>query len=82
MPDLHRLVHNYVQKWESRGYANGIPDEVPDLLMRYGLAPSYKEICVSILQHTPYRLAASAPNSNWYGALKGIEIDGRKDSVT
>ena len=44
-------IGRYVATWRSRGYADGIPDEVPDVLMRELLAPSFKAIALAILKN-------------------------------
>ena len=42
-------VAAYEQTWRSRCYIDDLPDEVPNELMRAGLAPSWKAVAVSIL---------------------------------
>lgn len=73
---LKRRIEDHIRTWEARGYSGGIPDEVPEGLSRDCLAPSYKAICLAILNndvalkslgHTPRR-------SRWYDALKQIEL--------
>jgi predicted phosphoadenosine phosphosulfate sulfurtransferase len=61
------------------GYAEDIPDEVPNELMRLGLAPSYRAIALAILQNDLrfYSLGFSPTASPWYSALKRIEIAAR-----
>jgi predicted phosphoadenosine phosphosulfate sulfurtransferase len=61
------------------GYPDDIPDEVPNELMRLGLAPSYRAIAVAILQNDLnfYSLGFASPTSPWYSALKRIEIAAR-----
>jgi predicted phosphoadenosine phosphosulfate sulfurtransferase len=73
-------VQKYVKDWKRRGYPNGIPDEVPQELMKLGLAPSYKAICLALLNNdiNLYTLGFSRPKSEWYGKLKRIEIDARQ----
>lgn len=74
------MVDSYVNSWKSRGYSDDIPDEVPDDLMRLGLAPSYKAIALSILRNDVglRSLGFSCPKSEWYSAYKRIEIEGRR----
>ena len=72
----------YIETWKGRGYADDIPDEVPDELMRERLAPSYKAICFALLNndHALEALGFVAPVSSWYSTLKKIEIEGRRTS--
>lgn len=76
---LRERVHQYVAAWESRGYAQGLPDEVPAELERLGLAPSYKAIAVAILRndHALLSLGGVPRVSGWYGAIKQVEIAAR-----
>ena len=69
-------------EWKRRGYPNDIPDEVPLRLMQLSLAPSYKAICIAILKndHAMKSLGFTPPDSQYYTALKRIEIQGRNDS--
>lgn len=77
--DSSRRVAEYIESWRSRGYPQGIPDEVPAGLMRLCLAPSYKAVAICLLQNDLYLhgLGYSTPKSAWYGALKRIEISTR-----
>jgi predicted phosphoadenosine phosphosulfate sulfurtransferase len=71
-----KRIDQYIRTWNSCGYPDDIPDEVPDALMRLGLAPSYKAIAIAILQNDlQFRsLGFQAQQSMWYMALKQIEI--------
>ena len=44
-------VQHYLTIWKARDYSGGIPDEVPDALMRDNLAPSWKAVALSILNN-------------------------------
>lgn len=72
-------MRQYVRTWKKRGYPDGIPDEVPDPLMKLGLAPSWKAIAVAILKNDMLlsSLGFGRPESKWYGAIKKIEIRNR-----
>jgi predicted phosphoadenosine phosphosulfate sulfurtransferase len=72
-------VRQYIESWLVRGYERGIPDEVPMPLMRLGLAPSHRAIAEALLRNDMALLSLgfSPPRSEWYGALKRIEINAR-----
>lgn len=80
---MRSKIAEYITRWESQGYEDGIPDEVPDELMRLHLAPSYKAICFAILKNdvTLKLLGFSGTYSPWYGELKRVEIEGRRGKV-
>ena len=44
-------VRRYLQTWAKRDYPNGIPDEVPEVLAKENLAPSWKAIACAILKN-------------------------------
>ena len=44
-------VEEYISKWQSRCYKNGIPDELPRKLQDSGRAPSYRAIAEAILKN-------------------------------
>lgn len=75
----HELVQKYINQWMKCGYPDGIPDEVPDALMKKGLAPSYKAIVIALLKNDMHlsELGFARPVSEWYGALKKEEISER-----
>jgi len=74
-------IGTYITQWSRQGYADGIPDEVPDILMRLRLAPSYKAIALAILQNdvTLSSLGFSGTPTPWYGELKRVELEERGD---
>lgn len=76
---MHHKICRYVDMWLERGYAEGIPDEVPHELMVLQLAPSYKAICMAILRndHPLKSLGFSPDESPWYSELKRVEIAAR-----
>lgn len=51
--------------WEGRCYADGIPDVVPDGVMKSSRVPSYKAIAIAILKndHNMYSLGFSERSS-------------------
>lgn len=75
-----KKISQYIAQWKRRGYVDDIPDEVPMPLMRLNLAPSYKAIAFAILRNdvTFKSLGFEGVPSEWYGALKGVEIRARQ----
>lgn len=63
--------------WEDRCYGDGIPDEVPDGIMRSMRAPSYKAIAECILKNDLhlYGLGFQPHVSHWYHVIKSTEDD-------
>lgn len=70
---------NYIKKWKKRGYPKDIPDEVPEILNRLNLAPSYKAISLAILNNdvSLKSLGEQEKKSKIYSVLKKIEIENR-----
>ena len=48
---ITQRVEDYIKKWEGRCYSDGIPDIVPDGVMKSMRAPSYKAIAIAILKN-------------------------------
>lgn len=73
-------IAEYIATWKKRGYPKDIPDEVPEVLLQQGLAPSYKAIALTILRNDLQctSLGFAPAKSEWYGILKRIEIDARE----
>jgi len=69
---LTEKIKGYTQTWENRCYKDGIPDEVPNKIMKVNRAPSYKAIALAILKndHHLISLGFSGPDSDWYRVLK------------
>jgi len=69
-------ILQYITEWESRCYSEGIPDEVPDILMQKGLAPSWKAVCITILNNDNKMkfLNMTPEKSEWYDYFKKIEL--------
>lgn len=66
----------WLKSWKTRGYPNGIPDEVPDGLMQMRLAPSWKAVALALLKNDLHltSLGFSVPTSKWYNAIKRVEL--------
>ena len=77
---MKEKILDYIQIWENRCYFNGIPDEVPKELEKMNKVPSYKKICIAILNNDyPLKTLGYSPKkSKYYDAYKKIEIEGRK----
>lgn len=77
--DYSSRITEYIDTWKERGYPEDIPDEVPDVLMQLGLAPSYKAIALTILDNDLQciGLGYAPKKSKWYGILKRIELEQR-----
>jgi hypothetical protein len=75
-----KRIDQYIEQWKQMGYSDDIPDEVPDVLMQLGLAPSYKQIAICILKNDMQMLGLGFQpvHSKWYDTLKRIEIAGRE----
>jgi predicted phosphoadenosine phosphosulfate sulfurtransferase len=77
---MKNKILKYVEKWEGRGYADGIPDEADPKLEGLGRVPSYRLICKAILKNDVAltSLGYTRPNCDSYGVLKRIELAARK----
>ncbi len=75
-------INAYVETWKGRGYPMDIPDEVPVMIARERLAPSYKAICLALLRNDNQLLSLgfTGPVSPWYGVLKREEIEARPNA--
>lgn len=76
---MKKKILNYIKVWESRCYKTGLPDEVPNVLMKLKLAPSYKAIVLAILSndHSLKSLGVPCKKSEWYSYFKKIELEER-----
>lgn len=72
-------VRAYERFWMERGYPDGIPDTSPVELEGLGLAPSWRVVACALLKNDVQLLGLGfvARKSDWYGALKRIELRGR-----
>jgi predicted phosphoadenosine phosphosulfate sulfurtransferase len=75
-------VRAYETEWSKRGYFDGIPDEAPEVLERLGLVPSYRTIAFALLKNDMNLVSVgfSTKKSDWYSAIKRVEIDARPGS--
>jgi len=73
-------IEEYIAEWEKKGYSKGIPDEAPMRLNQLNKVPSYKKICLAILNndHSLKTLGLSFPKSKYYHMLKRIELSARE----
>lgn len=69
-------IHNYISKWESQGYPEGIPDEADSKLELLNMAPSYRAICRAIMKNDNHlvNLGYSKGKCESYGIIKRIEL--------
>jgi len=77
--DTKSKIKEYIKKWKSRGYPEGIPDEAPFCLEKRGVVPSYRMICIAIMRN-PYNLESlgvSREKSKVYQEIKRNEIYNR-----
>ena len=74
-------IDQYIKEWEEKGYASGIPEEVPKRLNQLNKAPSYKAICLAILNNNIKSLGFTPKKSKYYHYLKKIEIDARNNQL-
>lgn len=74
-------INQYIKTWETNCYSNGIPDEVPARINELGKAPSYKAICMAILNNDyPLKSLGYYPKrSKYYDCLKRIELSARSN---
>lgn len=72
-------ISEYIAEWERKDYSSGIPDEVPDVLQRELLAPSWKAIASALLKNDLQFLSLGFAGrcSPWYGELKRVELEAR-----
>lgn len=75
---MKRDIMKYIEKWEKRCYFDGIPDEAPYRLDALNKVPSYKRICISILNNDLQSLGIKNKKSKYYSMLKKIELDARE----
>ena len=80
---MKQKIEKYIKDWESKGYSDGIPDEVPLRLSQLKLAPSNKDICITILKNdvSLKSLGFQPKRSRYYHLLKKAELDQRGDRI-
>lgn len=76
---MKQKIADYIRRWESRGYPEGIPDEACPHLEARNKAPSYRLICRAILRNdlALQTLGYSKQKTDSYMAYKRIEIEAR-----
>jgi len=74
-------ILKYIARWELMGYPNGIPDSAPIRLTQLNKVPSYKLICIAILNNDLNKLGICSKKSKYYDLLKKIELDGRNNQL-
>ena len=69
-------IQAWIQKWESRGYPEGIPDEAPFNLEEKLRVPSYRMVCLAIMKNdvTLETLGFARKPCDAYIAIKREEI--------
>jgi predicted phosphoadenosine phosphosulfate sulfurtransferase len=77
--DTKSKIKEYVRKWESKGYPNGIPDEAPFFLEKRGIVPSYRMICIALMRNSNNLESLGIPRrkSRIYHEIKREEIYNR-----
>lgn len=78
---MKKDIIQYIKKWESLCYFDGIPDEAPIRLDQLNKVPSYKRICVSILTNDLEKIGIKNKKSKYYSMLKKIEINARDGNL-
>jgi len=75
-------IDSYLRMWAKRDYGDLIPEEVPDRLMDFCLAPSWKAVAIAILKndHACQSLGFTPKRSAWYGELKKMEFQEKRDA--
>lgn len=78
---MKQKIVDYIKKWESQGYPDGIPDEAPPELEGLKLVPSYRMICKAIMKNdlALTSLGYSRQQTDSYVVLKRIELAARKN---
>ena len=73
---MYKKIRGYIQKWERRCYPKGIPDEVAVRLEQLNKAPSYKQICITIMKNDTLlqTLGFSRTKCKAYNELKKAEL--------
>lgn len=77
--DAKSKIKEYVRKWESKGYPEGIPDEAPFCLEKKGVVPSYRMICIALMKNHNNLESLGIPRkkSRIYHEIKREEIYNR-----
>jgi predicted phosphoadenosine phosphosulfate sulfurtransferase len=68
---MKQNIRDYIKKWKKYGY-DEIPEEVPLRIHQLNLAPSYKDLCLLILNNEIQK--NKTKKSSVYFELKKIEL--------
>ena len=73
---MKQKILDYIKKWESQGYPEGLPDEADAKLEGLGKVPSYRQICRAILKNdvSLSSLGYAREASEAYSAIKRVEL--------
>jgi predicted phosphoadenosine phosphosulfate sulfurtransferase len=73
---MRRKIAEYIHKWTSRGYPDGIPDEAPRRLEDSNKVGTYRLICIAILKNDVAlkTLGFNRTPCNLYMELKRSEL--------
>lgn len=73
---MRERIAQYVETWEGRGYATGIPDEADFVLESLNKVPSYRAICRAIMKNDVGLLSLGYARQpcEAYMMLKRIEL--------
>jgi predicted phosphoadenosine phosphosulfate sulfurtransferase len=77
---MKQKILDYIRKWESQGYPDGIPDEADAKLEGLKKVPSYRMICKAIMKNdlALVSLGYNRPQTESYSVLKRIELAARE----
>ena len=78
---MQSKIDQYITQWEQKGYSMGLPEEAPIRLNQLKKAPSYKAICLAILNNDLKMLGFTPEKSKYYHSLKRIEINSRNNQL-
>lgn len=77
---MKQKILDYIRKWESQGYPDGIPDKADPRLEGLKKVPSYRMICKAIMKNdlALVSLGHNREQTDSYAVLKRIELAARK----
>ena len=69
-------INSYIERWESKGYDSGLPDDAPVQLEVRCLVPSYRKICIALMKNDNNleTLGISREKCQAYSEIKRAEI--------
>ncbi len=69
-------ILDWIRRWESKGYSDGIPDEACPYLELAGKAPSYRRVCIAIMRndYSLETLGLSRDPCEVYNIIKRMEL--------